>query len=191
MQISHSSQQKLVNDVRTLGGLKVGKCRCVDGWSCTVWLFGRHLVSYSLRLGGMGAYRFCFFSIQKTAHTMTTKVQKVMVQPINLIFRYLQSKARVQIWLYEQLNMRIEGRIIVSCVVTAGIVFSLFQQQTPLIQDVWTKRRWVSGLMALLIPLLLGGAPLRFSSMLVWDEELKSFRALFICFSGVPAGALH
>ncbi|XP_076062058.1 small ribonucleoprotein particle protein SmE isoform X1 [Oratosquilla oratoria] len=40
------------------------------------------------------------------------KVQKVMVQPINLIFRYLQSRARVQIWLYENQNLRIEGHII-------------------------------------------------------------------------------
>jgi len=40
------------------------------------------------------------------------KVQKVMVQPINLIFRYLQNRSRIQIWLYEQTNMRIEGHII-------------------------------------------------------------------------------
>uniref|UniRef100_A0A2K5PQT0 Small nuclear ribonucleoprotein polypeptide E n=1 Tax=Cebus imitator TaxID=2715852 RepID=A0A2K5PQT0_CEBIM len=44
------------------------------------------------------------------------KVQKVMVQPINLIFRYLQNRSRIQVWLYEQVNMRIEGCIIVrSC----------------------------------------------------------------------------
>ncbi|XP_030417350.1 small nuclear ribonucleoprotein E isoform X2 [Gopherus flavomarginatus] len=30
------------------------------------------------------------------------KVQKVMVQPINLIFRYLQNRSRIQVWLYEQ-----------------------------------------------------------------------------------------
>ena len=41
-----------------------------------------------------------------------TKVQKVMVQPINLIFRYLQNKSKVQIWVYEQVNLCIEGRII-------------------------------------------------------------------------------
>ncbi|KAI9592847.1 small nuclear ribonucleoprotein-like protein E [Syncephalis fuscata] len=40
------------------------------------------------------------------------KVQKVMVQPINLIFRYLQNKSTVSIWLYEQHHARIEGRII-------------------------------------------------------------------------------
>ncbi|KAB0339268.1 hypothetical protein FD755_025007 [Muntiacus reevesi] len=40
------------------------------------------------------------------------KVQKVMVQPINLIFRYLQNRSRIQVWLYEQVNMRLEGCII-------------------------------------------------------------------------------
>ena len=32
---------------------------------------------------------------------------------INLIFRFLQSRQKVQIWLYEQSDLRIEGRIIV------------------------------------------------------------------------------
>lgn len=41
-----------------------------------------------------------------------TKVQKVMVQPINLIFRYLQNRAKVQVWLYENVNLRIEGHIV-------------------------------------------------------------------------------
>ncbi|KAK6182551.1 hypothetical protein SNE40_010206 [Patella caerulea] len=40
------------------------------------------------------------------------KVQKVMVQPINLIFRYLQNRSRISVWLYEQVNMRIEGCIV-------------------------------------------------------------------------------
>ncbi|KAL8613724.1 hypothetical protein ACOMHN_029816 [Nucella lapillus] len=40
------------------------------------------------------------------------KVQKVMVQPINLIFRYLQNRSRIQVWLYEQINTRIEGCIV-------------------------------------------------------------------------------
>jgi small nuclear ribonucleoprotein E len=34
-----------------------------------------------------------------------------MVQPINLIFRFLQSRATVQIWLYDQQSLRIEGKI--------------------------------------------------------------------------------
>ncbi|KPM08514.1 Dual specificity protein phosphatase [Sarcoptes scabiei] len=40
------------------------------------------------------------------------KIQKVMVQPINLIFRYLQNRARIQVWLNENVNLRIEGHII-------------------------------------------------------------------------------
>ncbi|XP_057589546.1 small nuclear ribonucleoprotein E-like [Hippopotamus amphibius kiboko] len=40
------------------------------------------------------------------------KVQKVMGQPINLIFRYLQNRSRIQMWLYEQVNMQREGCII-------------------------------------------------------------------------------
>merc|ERR1712241_970427 len=40
------------------------------------------------------------------------KVQKVMVQPINLIFRYLQNRSRIQVWLYEQVNLRVEGCIV-------------------------------------------------------------------------------
>ncbi|XP_023224347.1 probable small nuclear ribonucleoprotein E [Centruroides sculpturatus] len=40
------------------------------------------------------------------------KIQKVMVQPINLIFRYLQNRARIQVWLYQNITMRIEGHII-------------------------------------------------------------------------------
>ncbi|XP_021962264.1 probable small nuclear ribonucleoprotein E [Folsomia candida] len=39
------------------------------------------------------------------------KVQKVMVQPINLIFRYLQNKSRVVVWLYENVSLRMEGVI--------------------------------------------------------------------------------
>ncbi len=30
----------------------------------------------------------------------------------NLIFRFLQNKSRVQVWLYDNSDMRIEGRII-------------------------------------------------------------------------------
>ncbi|CAO4368595.1 unnamed protein product [Caenorhabditis nigoni] len=40
------------------------------------------------------------------------KIQKVMVQPVNLIFRYLQNRTRVQIWLYEDVTHRLEGYII-------------------------------------------------------------------------------
>lgn len=37
--------------------------------------------------------------------------RKVLLPPIQFIFRLLQSRATVQIWLYEQLAIRIEGKI--------------------------------------------------------------------------------
>lgn len=40
------------------------------------------------------------------------RVQKVMVQPINLIFRFLQSRARVIIWINDNVNKRFEGIIV-------------------------------------------------------------------------------
>ena len=46
------------------------------------------------------------------AYNPNAKVQKVMVQPINLIFRYLQNRTKVSVWLYENVNTRIEGRIV-------------------------------------------------------------------------------
>eukprot|EP00884_Botryococcus_braunii_P011346 jgi/Botrbrau1/20211/Bobra.31_1s0008.1 len=43
---------------------------------------------------------------------MPPKVKRIMTQPINLIFRFLQSRQKVQIWLFEHNDLRIEGRII-------------------------------------------------------------------------------
>merc|ERR1711904_196534 len=40
------------------------------------------------------------------------KLQKIMTLPINQIFRYLQNRARVQVWLHEMSDLRIEGRIL-------------------------------------------------------------------------------
>ena len=37
--------------------------------------------------------------------------RKVLLPPINFIFKLLQQHATVQIWLYEQLGIRIEGKI--------------------------------------------------------------------------------
>ncbi|PUU74137.1 hypothetical protein B9Z19DRAFT_1093587 [Tuber borchii] len=37
--------------------------------------------------------------------------RRVLLPPINFIFKLLQSHATVQIWLYEQLAIRIEGKI--------------------------------------------------------------------------------
>ncbi|XP_004603765.2 small nuclear ribonucleoprotein E-like [Sorex araneus] len=40
------------------------------------------------------------------------KVLKVTVQPINLIFRYLENRSQIQVWLSEQVIMWVEGCII-------------------------------------------------------------------------------
>lgn len=37
--------------------------------------------------------------------------RKVLLPPINFIFNCLKTRATVQIWLYEQLGIRIEGKI--------------------------------------------------------------------------------
>lgn len=37
--------------------------------------------------------------------------RRVLLPPINFIFKLLQTHATVQIWLYEQLQIRIEGKI--------------------------------------------------------------------------------
>ncbi|CAI6016223.1 unnamed protein product [Clonostachys chloroleuca] len=37
--------------------------------------------------------------------------RKVLLPPINMIFKLLQTHARVSVWLYEQLSIRIEGTI--------------------------------------------------------------------------------
>ncbi|KAI5393260.1 hypothetical protein KIW84_060396, partial [Lathyrus oleraceus] len=57
-------------------------------------------------------HRVSAASLHLATMSASTKVQRVMTQPINLIFRFLQSKARIQIWLFEQKDLRIEGRII-------------------------------------------------------------------------------
>ena len=48
-----------------------------------------------------------FQKIVKMSYGGGQKVQKVMVQPSNLVFRYLQS-----VWLYDNVNTRIEGHIV-------------------------------------------------------------------------------
>lgn len=42
---------------------------------------------------------------------------RLLCRSQNLIFRFLQSKQRICIWLYENTTLRIEGRIIVRCAV--------------------------------------------------------------------------
>ncbi len=45
---------------------------------------------------------------------MLTSPSLLFTHTQNLIFRFLQSRTRVQIWLFEQTDLRIEGQIIVS-----------------------------------------------------------------------------
>jgi len=40
--------------------------------------------------------------------------RKVLLPPINFIFKLLQQRSTVAIWLYEQLGIRIEGKLRVS-----------------------------------------------------------------------------
>ena len=43
---------------------------------------------------------------------MAHRIKKVMTQPINLIFRFLQQKSRIQIWIYDQKHVRMEGVVV-------------------------------------------------------------------------------
>ncbi|CAI2385347.1 unnamed protein product [Moneuplotes crassus] len=40
------------------------------------------------------------------------KLKKLMLKPIHLVYKYFQSKAKVEVWLYENKVTRIEGKII-------------------------------------------------------------------------------
>jgi len=42
------------------------------------------------------------------------RVKKVMTQAINLLFELLKNRERVEVWLYENTAMKIEGILIVS-----------------------------------------------------------------------------
>ncbi|XP_055222690.2 small nuclear ribonucleoprotein E-like [Gorilla gorilla gorilla] len=52
------------------------------------------------------------FDMITAYHGQGQRVQRVMVLPTNVIFRYLQNRSWIQVWLYEQVNMWIEGCII-------------------------------------------------------------------------------
>ena len=53
------------------------------------------------------------YLVEDMAYRDAEKPQgKTMIQPINLMFRFLQNRERVCIWLYGRSNMRIEGVIV-------------------------------------------------------------------------------
>lgn len=41
----------------------------------------------------------------------SVKTKRAMLPPINLIFKYLQQQSLVTIWLYEQTQLRIQGKV--------------------------------------------------------------------------------
>lgn len=50
-------------------------------------------------------------NISQDSMSSTEKTKRTMVPPINLIFKYLQQQSLVTIWLYEQTQSRIQGKI--------------------------------------------------------------------------------
>ncbi|KTW28048.1 small nuclear ribonucleoprotein E [Pneumocystis carinii B80] len=46
-----------------------------------------------------------------STRSQSGRTQKVMIPPINFIFKLLQQHIDVCIWLYEQIDIRIEGKI--------------------------------------------------------------------------------
>ncbi|CEQ39428.1 SPOSA6832_00943, partial [Sporobolomyces salmonicolor] len=64
--------------------------------------------------------------------------KRVMVQPINVIFKHLQAGTRVQIWLFDNVEQRLEGKIL-----TAGEGVFGFDEFMNVVLDsaeeVWVK----------------------------------------------------
>jgi hypothetical protein len=47
----------------------------------------------------------------RTPYSCDTNGRAVLLPPINFIFKLLQSRATISVWLYENLGMRIEGKL--------------------------------------------------------------------------------
>jgi len=61
---------------------------------------------------------------------------KVLLAPIHFIFKLLQSRATVSVWLYENLGMRIEGKLrgfdeFMNLVIDDAIEVTLAKKDTP------------------------------------------------------------
>ena len=54
--------------------------------------------------GDKGPMRWLLSMAALSHSPLFLQVQKIMTQPINLIFRFLQSKQRIQIWLFDQVS---------------------------------------------------------------------------------------
>ncbi|KAL6070615.1 hypothetical protein STEG23_013799 [Scotinomys teguina] len=81
------------------------------GSMATVWHNDLEVKIEALKLC-VSYYSVVFVTSTMAYHGQGQKAQKGMVQPINLIFRYLQNRSRIQVWLHEQVDMRTEGCII-------------------------------------------------------------------------------
>ncbi|KAF2661923.1 small nuclear ribonucleoprotein E [Lophiostoma macrostomum CBS 122681] len=62
--------------------------------------------------------------------------QKVLLPPINFIFKLLQQRAILSIWLYENLQIRIEGKLrgfdeFMNLVIDDAVEVSLAQKDKP------------------------------------------------------------
>ncbi|KAF9734625.1 mRNA splicing protein sme1 [Paraphaeosphaeria minitans] len=62
--------------------------------------------------------------------------QKVLLPPINFIFKLLQQRATVSIWLYENLGMRIEGKLrgfdeFMNLVIDDAVEVTLAKKESP------------------------------------------------------------
>jgi len=40
------------------------------------------------------------------------KIQKVLALPVNVIYRFLQDRTPIQVWLHENKNLRVEGTLL-------------------------------------------------------------------------------
>jgi len=60
------------------------------------------------------------------AMTEAPRVKKVMTQAISVIFEFLKTRERVEVWLYENTAMKIEGVIMVSHVPSCALLFLFF-----------------------------------------------------------------
>ncbi|QIX00957.1 hypothetical protein AMS68_006474 [Peltaster fructicola] len=66
--------------------------------------------------------------------------RKVLLPPINFIFKLLQQRTTVQIWLFEQLGLRIEGKIrgfdeFMNLVLDEAVEITMPTKQNPNPQD--------------------------------------------------------
>ncbi|CAK9115014.1 Probable small nuclear ribonucleoprotein E (snRNP-E) (Sm protein E) (Sm-E) (SmE) [Durusdinium trenchii] len=71
-----------------------------------------HVIRACEHRGELGVVRQLLELVRKKPGTEDAKATLKWTLPINQIFRYLQNRSRVQVWLHEQADLRIEGRIL-------------------------------------------------------------------------------